>query len=327
MKKLMIVTMMLAAVALTAGCSESDSIVSPSPEAARADLTLERQSPASATSIVDVALAVNADTGEFSTLIAALVAADLVDALDGRGQFTVFAPTDAAFAAIGYDDSNIGDLPVEALKNILLYHVAQGRRYAEDVLSSDKYRMLNGDFAMIEFDGVDAFIDGAPIVQTDVEADNGVIHIIGGVMLPPEGDDGRTTIVDVALAVNADTGEFSTLIAALGAADLVGVLDGKRQFTVFAPTDAAFAAIGYDATNIGDLPVDDLANILLYHVAPGRRYAEDVLASDQYRMFNGDFAMIEFDGVDAFIDGAPIVQTDVMADNGVIHIIGGVMLP
>ena len=95
--------------------------------------------------IVDVALGINAETGEFSTLIAAVLAADpvVLQKLSGNGQFTVFAPTDAAFAAIGLDAENVGDVPQDALTNILLYHVARGNRSADDVLSSDQIRTLN----------------------------------------------------------------------------------------------------------------------------------------------------------------------------------------
>lgn len=133
--------------------------------------------------IVDVALAVNADSGEFDTLIAAVVAADLVDALSARGQRTVFAPTDAAFAAVGLDPSNVGTaFSKDVLTDILLYHVTPGRKYAADVVSSTSLKMLNGDRAAITLSP--AAIDGAPIVATDIEASNGVIHVIGGVMLP-----------------------------------------------------------------------------------------------------------------------------------------------
>ncbi|MFW6205678.1 MAG: fasciclin domain-containing protein [Gemmatimonadota bacterium] len=136
--------------------------------------------PAADATVVDVALSVSEETGEFSTLIAAVVAADLVDDLSARGQRTVFAPTDAAFAELGLDAGNVGELPEDALVNILLYHVATGRLDAEAVVTKDRLRMLNGDFT--EIDG--ATIDGANIVVTDVEASNGIIHVIDAVLLP-----------------------------------------------------------------------------------------------------------------------------------------------
>jgi uncharacterized surface protein with fasciclin (FAS1) repeats len=138
------------------------------------------------------------------------------------------------------------------------------------------------------------------------------------------------TVVETALAVNADTGEFSTLIAALSAAGLVGAVDAYDQVTVFAPTDAAFAAIGLDADNVGDLDVEVLTNILLYHLKEGRQFSGPVLKKKQIEMENGGFTFPDA-SVPAIVDAnggsAPIVGPDVPASNGVIHIIGAVLIP
>jgi uncharacterized surface protein with fasciclin (FAS1) repeats len=143
------------------------------------------------------------------------------------------------------------------------------------------------------------------------------------------------TVVETALAVNADTGEFSTLIAALSHAGLVDALDAFEQVTVFAPTDAAFAAIGLNADNVaGAFPTDDdvaaLTNILLYHLKEGRQFSRPVLNKKQIEMVNGGFTYPDASGpalVDANGGAAPFVGTDVPARNGVIHIIGAVLLP
>jgi uncharacterized surface protein with fasciclin (FAS1) repeats len=140
--------------------------------------------PAAPETVVDVALAVNAETGEFSTLIAALVAADLVETLSGAGPFTVFAPTDAAFAELDLDETNIGSLPVATLRDILLYHVSPARRNAANVTSVTSIAMANGDATTISVTGGAAFINEAQIIQTDVEATNGIIHVIDGVLMP-----------------------------------------------------------------------------------------------------------------------------------------------
>ena len=134
---------------------------------------------------MDVAIDVNAATGNFDTLIAAVVCTGLAEPLDARGQYTVFAPTDAAFAELGLNADNVCDLPEDALKNILTYHVTHGRRDAADVVSSDRIRMLNGDFTTITVNDQGAFINDAQILLTDVFAANGVIHVIDGVLLPP----------------------------------------------------------------------------------------------------------------------------------------------
>lgn len=142
------------------------------------------QAKAKGATIVDVALSVNAETGEFSTLIAALKSAGLVGALDGKGQFTVFAPTDAAFAKLGLNAENIGTLDKATLRNILLYHVARGARYAEDVVESSRIRMLNRGFTFVTVSGSSVFINDAQILAVDVKASNGVIHVIDTVLLP-----------------------------------------------------------------------------------------------------------------------------------------------
>jgi uncharacterized surface protein with fasciclin (FAS1) repeats len=164
---------------------------------------------------------------------------------------------------------------------------------------------------------------------------------------PPE----RTTIVDIALQVNGQTGEFSNLIAALSRVDaelgagLIQALDGNRQFTVFAPTDAAFdaaaAALGFasGAELVANVDPNLLLAVLTYHVAPGNRPAADVLSSDRIRTISNGFVFPYVDGSgNAFLRdtdrvlmaGSPdaqIIAADIFADNGVIHIINWVLLP
>jgi uncharacterized surface protein with fasciclin (FAS1) repeats len=138
-----------------------------------------------------------------------------------------------------------------------------------------------------------------------------------------------STIVETAIAVNAATGEFDELIAAASRAGLVGTLDGNRQFTVFAPTDAAFeqlyAALGVSGVN--DIPLDTLRAVLLHHVAPGERFSGDVVGSTRVRTLNRDFLVPSVNGGAAFVDGARIVIADVDASNGVIHVIDTVLVP
>jgi len=137
--------------------------------------------------VVDVAIAVNEETGLFNTLIAAVLAADpaVMKTLSGNGQFTVFAPTDDAFAKLGLNPGNIGTLPQDVLTDILLYHVARGRRDSTDIVSSDRIRMLKGGF-LFQDGGVltDNLGREANIIVTDVPAANGIIHAIDAVVLP-----------------------------------------------------------------------------------------------------------------------------------------------
>lgn len=140
--------------------------------------------------LVDVAIAVNSDgpfEGQFSTLIAALLAADpaVLNTLAGNGQFTVFAPTNDAFAALGLNADNIGTLDQGALTQILLYHVARGRRDSGAVLGSSRIRTLQGGFLMQDGGTLtDNLGRTATIIVTDVPAANGIIHAIDAVVLP-----------------------------------------------------------------------------------------------------------------------------------------------
>jgi uncharacterized surface protein with fasciclin (FAS1) repeats len=136
--------------------------------------------------IVDTAIAVNAATGEFDELIAVVVRAGLADELDGHRQFTVFAPTDAAFgdlyAALGVDSGD--DIPMATLRAVVLHHVAPGERDSDEVVTSTRIRTLNRDFLSPSVRGGSAYVDGAEVLLADVDASNGVIHVIDSVLVP-----------------------------------------------------------------------------------------------------------------------------------------------
>jgi uncharacterized surface protein with fasciclin (FAS1) repeats len=136
-------------------------------------------------------------------------------------------------------------------------------------------------------------------------------------------------IVDTAIAANKATGEFSTLIAAVLAADpaVVRTLSAQRQLTVFAPTDSAFAKLGLDASNIGSLPKATLTQILLYHVAPGARDSGDVVGSSRIRTLQRGFLKVSLHDGGAYVNDARIVAVDIHATNGIIHVIDSVLLP
>ena len=143
-------------------------------------------------SVIDVAESVNAATGEFATLLFALEATGLKDVLDNRnGQVTVFAPTDEAFGKLPPEllAQVVSDLPT--LTNVLLYHVAKGRRDAGDVIDSEQIRMVNGDFIGVDFDGTTVTLidnggvgDDATVIGPNVGAANGIIHVISEVLVP-----------------------------------------------------------------------------------------------------------------------------------------------
>ena len=269
--------------------------------------------------IVDIAVA----DGRFETLVAALQAADLVGALSGEGPFTVFAPTDDAFAQLpeGTVEALLADIP--ALTDILLYHVVAGEVLAEDVVMLDEAETLLGEMVSIRVENGMVFINDAQVIITDIVADNGVIHVIDSVLLPPQEAESLGTIVDIAAA----DGRFETLVAAVVAADLAETLSGEGPFTVFAPTDDAFAQLpeGTVEALLDDIPA--LTDILVYHVVAGEVLAEDVVELQfAETLLDKDVEIRVVDGR-VFLNDAEVIITDIMADNGVIHVIDTVLLP
>jgi len=290
--------------------------------------------------IVDVALAANAATGEFSILIAALQAAnpDILKKLSGDREYTVFAPTDAAFTALLAElgvtaEQLLSDKPM--LSRVLRYHIARDELEAAEVLASDRIRTLQGGL-LWQAGGVLTDANGrtANIVQTNIQASNGVIHVIDNVVLPkPKPTDVEGSIVDVALQVNADTGEFSLLIAALQAANpsILKRLSQSGEYTVFAPTDAAFLDL---LDELGITAEQLLSNkalvsrVLRYHIVGQELDSTEVLASERIRTWQGGRLWQE-GGVLTDANGrtSTIIDVDIQASNGIIHVIDTVLLP
>ncbi len=278
--------------------------------------------------IVDIAVA----DGRFETLVAAVQAADLVETLQGEGPFTVFAPTDDAFAALpeGAVESLLEDIP--ALTSILLYHVVAGEVRAADVVAIESAVTVQGESVSISVEGDSVRINNSLVVIADIEASNGVIHVIDAVLLPPmpqaqamqqDQQEGLGTIVDIAVA----DGRFETLVAAVQAAGLVETLQGEGPFTVFAPTDEAFAALpeGTVEALLEDIPA--LTSILLYHVVAGDVRAADVVALDAAVTVQGELVTVTVEGDDVRINDSLVIIADIVAANGVIHVIDAVLLP
>ena len=272
--------------------------------------------------IVDTAVA----DGRFTTLAAALGAADLVDTLKGEGPFTVFAPTDDAFAKLpeGTVESLLLPENLEQLKSILLYHVVSGKVMTSDVVILESANTVLGDAVSIKVEDGKVYLnDTVEVIITDVEAYNGVIHVIDSVLLPPAK---LSDIVDTAVA----DGRFTTLAAALGAADLVETLKGEGPFTVFAPTDDAFAKLPEGTVESLLLPenLEQLQSILLYHVVSGKVLAADVVTLESADTVLGDAITIKVEDGKVYLnDSIEVIITDVEASNGVIHVIDAVLLP
>ena len=302
------------------------------------------QASAQGNTIVDLVLATNAETGEFSILIAALQAADpaVIETLGKKGPFTVFAPTDAAFQAL------LAELGVTAeqllsdqalLTQVLLYHVARGDIDSIEALKRQTIPTLQGGFLYQE-DGIltDANCRSSNIVTADIQASNGVIHVIDRVVLPPSSlpqDRNKVcnSIVDVALAANAETGEFSILIAALQAANpsLINNLSNKGNYTVFAPTDAAFQALLAELGVTADQLLSNqrlLTRVLRYHIIRNEMESAEVLSKNVFRTLETGI-LRQSNGVLTDERGrtANIITVDIEAGNGIIHVIDRVVLP
>ncbi len=271
-----------------------------------------------ASDIVDTAVA----AGKFKTLAAALGAADLVDTLKGEGPFTVFAPTDEAFAKLpaGTVETLLKPENKGKLAGILTYHVVPGRVLAKQVVGLKGAKTVNGQRVDISVNDGTVMVDGATVTATDIQCDNGVIHIIDSVILPAD-----KNIPETAKAA----GSFGTLLAAVGAADLAGVLSGEGPFTVFAPTDEAFAKLpeGTVATLLKPENKQKLVDILKYHVVAGRVYSEDAVAAKTAKTLQGSPIGVSVSDSGAFINKAKLVATDIDAANGVIHVVDAVLLP
>jgi len=278
--------------------------------------------PAKLSDIVDTAVA----DGRFTTLAAALGAADLIETLKGEGPFTVFAPTDDAFAKLpeGTVESLLLPENLEQLKSILLYHVVSGKVMASDVVTlTSAETVLGKDVTVKVEDGKVYLNDTVEVIITDVEASNGVIHVIDSVLLPP------AELVDIVDTAVAD-GRFTTLAAALGAADLIETLKGEGPFTVFAPTDDAFAKLpeGTVASLLLPENLEQLKSILLYHVVSGKVMASDVVTLTSADTVGGQAITIKVEDGKVFLnDTIEVIITDVEASNGVIHVIDAVLLP
>jgi uncharacterized surface protein with fasciclin (FAS1) repeats len=281
---------------------------------------------AMAPSIAEIAV----EDGRFTTLVAALDAAGLVETLSSEGEFTVFAPTDDAFAALpdGTVDALLAD-PQGALTQILLYHVVDGIVPAETVVTLDSATTLQGEDVTIKVeDGSVILNDMVEVIITDIEASNGIIHVIDGVLIPPSIIEAAGLNMSIAEIAVAD-GRFTTLVTALEAAGLVETLSGEGEFTVFAPTDEAFAALpdGTLDSLLAD-PQGALTDVLLYHVADGIFTAEDVVALTALTTLLGeDITITVVDGQVLLNGTAKIIITDIIASNGVIHVIDAVLVP
>jgi transforming growth factor-beta-induced protein len=255
---------------------------------------------------------------DFSILVEALVKTDLVSVMSEPGTYTVFAPDNDAFNALFTElgVSGIQDIPAEDLRPIVLYHVL-GETKSSDMIMDGYYASLSPAQGRtvsmyIGTGGGVSINDAASVTSADIEASNGVIHAIDAVLLPP-------SIVDIAIQ-NPD---FESLVSAVVGADLAGTLDDPAgSYTVFAPTDDAFAALE------GDVP-SDLTPILLYHVLGGPVFSDEISTGTISSLNQADPEIsVEVSDMGVILNGsANVIAVDIVGTNGVIHVIDQVLLP
>ena len=302
--------------------------------------------------IVDIAAANN----NFDTVHAAIVAAGLADTLAAAdAQFTVFAPTDAAFGNLGEANPDLlaaalAD-PKGALTTVLTYHVVAGNYSSTELLEMGNVTTLQGEELTITTRNDQVFVNDARVVIADVPAKNGVIHAINGVLLPAAvtagmtetmdettaattvtgpattastGDDAADTASMTIAEIATEAGNFTSLLGALEATGLAETFAMPGNYTVFAPTDAAFAALG-DV----NLSQDELTAILLYHVVNDRLTRDQLATDDLVPTLSGGRPLFvnSRGGQILNISGAMLLVTDIQASNGIIHVIDRVMIP
>jgi uncharacterized surface protein with fasciclin (FAS1) repeats len=266
--------------------------------------------------------------GDFSILLTALATANLEDALATGGPFTLFAPTDRAFADL------LAQLGITApellaspdLPSILLYHVAPGRQRTAELLRSSTQETLNpGRPVLVVLEGKRVVVNRAKVVRANVPASNGLIHVIDEVLLPPED---AVTIAGVADVLALD-GRFSVLLEALQRTGLDDALAGDGPFTVFAPTDEAFGDLLADLNVTADelLADPNLTDILLYHVLGRRAGAIQLVTAPSVQTLQGDEVIVRPGRGGIYVNDALVINPNVNAPNGFIHTIDKVLVP
>lgn len=258
---------------------------------------------------------------DFDTLVEALITAGLDSALANESkEFTVFAPTDAAFSELESDYlTNLVQNDTDNLTKILTYHVLSGTVMSSDLSDGMSVETLQGKYVDITIDDGTVYVNDAEVTTADIECSNGVIHVIDTVLVP------KDNIVEKAISFN----DFNTLVDAVVAADLVDTLsDESAEYTVFAPTDVAFSDL--DTEYLNNLINNDTANltdILTYHVVPGIVFSYDLSDNMTATTVQGSNITVQIINQSIYIDDAKVILRDVECSNGVIHVIDKVILP
>tara|TARA_B100000886_G_scaffold340379_1_gene309570 strand:- start:5449 stop:6810 length:1362 start_codon:yes stop_codon:yes gene_type:complete len=251
----------------------------------------------------------------------AVIQAGLAETLSGDGPFTVFAPSDGAFDGLPDGALDLILANSEQLTSLLLNHVHSGSVLSTDLSDAMMVPTLNDNELTVSIDGMSVMINLATVTQADLIASNGVVHVIDKVLLPDFGQE-DTTVYNIIKASPIHT----TLEAAIDAAELGETLSGDGPFTIFAPTDDAFDALPAGALDdlLADIPL--LTEILLHHVHSGNVLSSDLSNGMEVPTLNDDLLVVNIDAGSVMIDMSTVIQPDILANNGVVHVIDAVLI-
>jgi uncharacterized surface protein with fasciclin (FAS1) repeats len=256
------------------------------------------------------------ENGKFTTLIGALNATGLTETLNGSGPYTVFAPTDTAFAAMNQTLLNNLTQDNASLAKVLQYHVVPGKIMSSQLTNNMTVKTLEGSDLVIIVNQTGAYVNGAKIVTADVEGSNGVIHVIDKVLVPQ-------TIVQTAM----NTSDLSTLTSAIQMANLTETLNGTGPFTVFAPTNSALANSTYVNGLVAANDTANLTKLLTYHVVPYRVVIGNDTNSSLLKTVEGSNLVMIVNASGTYINGAKVVTSNIICSNGVVQIIDKALIP
>lgn len=288
----------------------------------------DKTTTSSGKTITDVVVADN----DLSLLKAAVVKANLSTTLSGTGPFTLFAPTNEGFAAVGIDANAINSLSATDLTSILLYHVLPAQIKAANVPAGPNAKVIteSGDSVFVTSNANGVFVNGAQVVQADIAATNGVVHKINYVLKPATGNIVATASADTSLTYLV----AAVLRASTGSTNVAAALSGNTILTVFAPTNDAFRAAGFatiDAINAAD--PNALTRILVYHVVAGRVFSSDLSNGAQPTTLGGATVTVGVSNSAVTVKGntntsaSNVIAANIVARNGVVHKIDQVLLP
>jgi uncharacterized surface protein with fasciclin (FAS1) repeats len=274
------------------------------------------------------------DNKDFTFLLAAVKSAGMEDALKSS-QLTLFAPNDAAFKASGFPNiASVTALPADKLRAMLFYHIVPTKMLSNEIKEADNQnlRMLNNELSYLSKNAKGVSVNGLAVITQDIETSNGVIHAIDHTLKLPIQNLGQIIVGNTNLslfleAINKVTITNPSVLATLSST--------TNTYTVFAPSNAALESVGYNSVGIKAANPTVLANVLLYHIAQGRYFINNLLPNTNLQVLGGNrtLTVIKSDATGVVVRGignttnVNLTTSNTMATNGVLHIVDKLLLP